>query len=84
MRTVIAGVVVLVASYLPLLVVGTLDPTSNPVGLGLLTVTGTIVALLLFAVAAIRGIWRGVTVANVLGLCGVLFLLFGIFDIVGP
>jgi hypothetical protein len=36
MRFVIAAAIVFAASFLPLYIVGMLDPTSNPIGLGLL------------------------------------------------
>jgi hypothetical protein len=41
-----------------LLVVGLLDPSANPIGLGLLSMAGTFVALLLLAIATARAVWR--------------------------
>lgn len=60
MRLVIAALAVLILSFVPLLVVGFLDPSANPIGLGLLSVAGTFVALLLLALAMARAVWRWV------------------------
>jgi hypothetical protein len=60
MRLVVVAIAVLILSFMPLLVVGTLDPSANPIGLGLLSVAGTYIALLLLVVAAARGLWRWV------------------------
>jgi hypothetical protein len=49
---------VLVLGYAPLLVVGTLDPASNPIGLGLLSVAASLLAAVLIVTAALRGLWR--------------------------
>jgi hypothetical protein len=58
LRLALVAVAVLVASFVPLLVVGFLDPAANPVGLGLLSIAGTFVALLLLAIAVLRAAWR--------------------------
>jgi hypothetical protein len=58
MRLVYLAVVVLAASYAPLLVVGALDPTANPIGLGLLAVLGTAVAALVLGWAGLCALWR--------------------------
>lgn len=44
-----AGLVILVASWLPLFAVGLADPTANPVGLGLLGWGGSVIGLLVTA-----------------------------------
>ena len=52
----------LVLCWLPLFVVGTLDPTSNPIGLGLLATVGSsfVIAVAAFAVVgkAVFALWR--------------------------
>jgi hypothetical protein len=58
MRLVVAAIAVLILSFVPLLVVGLLDPSANPIGLGLLSMAGTFVALLLLAIATARAVWR--------------------------
>jgi hypothetical protein len=58
MRLVYAALVVLLASYAPLLAIGFMDPSANPIGLGLLAVAGTAAAVLLIVCAALRAIWR--------------------------
>lgn len=58
MRLVLAAIVVMLVSWGPLFVVGTLDPTANPVGLGLLGLAGTCVATALLAAAVILAIWK--------------------------
>jgi Na+(H+)/acetate symporter ActP len=58
MRLVALAVVVLVAGFVPLIIVGLMDREANPIGLGLLSVLGTLVAALLLAFAALRGLWR--------------------------
>jgi hypothetical protein len=60
MRLVVAAIAVLILSFVPLLVVGFLDPSANPIGLGLLSVAGTFIALLLLAIAVALGLWRWV------------------------
>jgi hypothetical protein len=44
------GLFLLVASWVPLLVVGLLHPDSNPIGLGLLAWAGSLVGLILAAI----------------------------------
>jgi hypothetical protein len=58
MRLIYLALLVLVASYAPLIVVGTLDPSANPIGLGLLAMLGTAVAASLAAWAVLRAILR--------------------------
>lgn len=58
MRLVCAALILLALTTAPLLVVGLLDPTANPVGLGLLFVLGAPVALVLLAVAGLRAFWQ--------------------------
>ena len=58
MRLAALAVILLVASFVPLIVVGLIDPDANPIGLGLLSVLGTLVAGLLLAFAALRALWR--------------------------
>jgi hypothetical protein len=58
MRLATAALIVLAASWLPLIVVGLADPAANPIGLGLLALAGTVVAAGLLAVAALLGLWR--------------------------
>ena len=58
MRLAYAALAVLALSFAPLLIVAALDPSSNPVGLGLLSVAGTFAAAVLLACAAVRGLWR--------------------------
>jgi hypothetical protein len=57
-RLVRAAVVILVLSFAPLVAVGLLDPSANPIGLGLLSVVGTLVAAAVLAFAALRVVWR--------------------------
>lgn len=54
MRVVYVALAVLAASYAPLLVVGMLDPTANPIGLGLLAMAGTALAAVLLVWACVR------------------------------
>ena len=44
------GLLILVASWVPLLVVGLLDPSSNPVGLGLLAWGGSLIGIIVAAI----------------------------------
>ena len=44
---------ILVAGFLPLFIVGTLDPDSNPIGLGLLFVASQFIAGVVFAVGLV-------------------------------
>ena len=57
------GLLILVASWVPLLVVGMLHPDSNPIGLGLLAWTGSLVGIIVAAIGlllwAIRSAWSG-------------------------
>jgi hypothetical protein len=48
----------IVLSLLPLLFVGLLDPTANPVGLGLLWVAGSALGIGLYFLAVLLWIWR--------------------------
>jgi hypothetical protein len=47
------GLLILVASWVPLLAVGLLNPKSNPIGLGLLAWAGSLVGIVVAAVGAI-------------------------------
>jgi hypothetical protein len=57
MRLVILALLLPVLAAAPLLVVGLLDPTANPVGLGLLFMAAVAIAPVLLLVAAVRAIW---------------------------
>jgi predicted membrane channel-forming protein YqfA (hemolysin III family) len=54
MRLVGIAALVLIASYVPLILVGLADPDANPIGLGLLSLAGTLVAagIVVFAIVA--------------------------------
>ena len=58
MRLVYAALAAVALTWSPLLVVGALDPTANPIGLGLLSLAGTALAVLLLLAAALAAIWR--------------------------
>jgi hypothetical protein len=58
MRLVGIAMLLMVASYVPLLIVGMLDPDSNPIGLGLLAMLGTAIAALIFGFALLRAVLR--------------------------
>jgi hypothetical protein len=58
MRFIIAAAIVFAASFLPLYIVGTLDPTSNPIGLGLLFLAGSSLAGILAIVGSVQIVWR--------------------------
>ena len=58
MRLVIAALLVPVLAAIPLLVVGALDPTANPIGLGLLFMAASAVAPVLLAFVLLRALWR--------------------------
>lgn len=58
MRLMIIAVLLLVGSFLPLFIVGTLDPDSNPIGLGLLWMAGSAVAIVLFLIGLVMAIWK--------------------------
>jgi hypothetical protein len=58
MRLVGIAMLLMVASYVPLLIVGMLDPDSNPIGLGLLAMLGTAIAALIFGFALLRAVQR--------------------------
>ena len=47
------GLLLLVASWVPLLVVGFLNPKSNPIGLGLLAWAGSVVGIVVAAVGLV-------------------------------
>jgi hypothetical protein len=53
-----AGLAIAVLSWLPLLVIGTLDPTVNPVGAGLLAWAGSLLGVVIAAVGLIRSLLR--------------------------
>ncbi len=53
-----AGLVILVASWLPLFAVGLADPTANPVGLGLLGWGGSVIGLLVTAAGLVTATFR--------------------------
>jgi hypothetical protein len=48
------GLLILVASWVPLLVVGILHPDSNPIGLGLLAWGGSLVGIIVVAIGVLR------------------------------
>jgi len=48
------GLLILVASWVPLLVVGLSNPNSNPIGLGLLAWTGSLVGIGVVLIGLIR------------------------------
>ena len=58
MRLVYAALAAVALTWSPLFVVGALDPTANPIGLGLLSLAGTTLAVLLLLAAALGAIWR--------------------------
>jgi hypothetical protein len=58
MRLVAIALLLPVVAALPLLVVGWLDPTANPVGLGLLFMAASAAAPILLVVAVLRLLWR--------------------------
>jgi hypothetical protein len=58
MRLFVTGLLVLVGSWLPLMIVGLGDPAANPIGLGLLGMLGTAVATGLLGVATVRRLRR--------------------------
>jgi hypothetical protein len=58
MRLVIAALLLPIAAALPLLVVGTLDPAANPIGLGLLFMAASAAAPFLLGFAILRLLWR--------------------------
>lgn len=61
MRFIIAAAVILAASWVPLLIVGLLDPTSNPIGLGLLGMAGTFIAAMLGGFHFLLRLWHWMT-----------------------
>ncbi len=61
MRFVIAAAIVFASSFLPLYIVGMLDPTSNPIGLGLLFLAGSSLAGILAVVGAVLIVWRKIS-----------------------
>lgn len=58
MRFIIAAAIVFAASFLPLYIVGTLDPTSNPIGLGLLFMAGLSLASILAVIGIVQILWQ--------------------------
>ena len=58
MRLVVIALLLPVAAAVPLFVVGTLDPTANPIGLGLLFMAASALAPFLLAFALLRRLWR--------------------------
>ena len=57
MRLVHAATALIVLSLLPLLLVVLLDPSANPIGLGLLWIAGSAAGAILYALAALRWLW---------------------------
>ena len=58
MRLVYAATTVILVSFLPLLFAGLLDPSANPIGLGLLWLAGSALGIGLYVLAALLWIWR--------------------------
>jgi hypothetical protein len=58
MRLVGIAMLLMVASYVPLLIVSMLDPHSNPIGPGLLAMLGTVIAAPIFGFAVLRAVQR--------------------------
>ncbi|HET9067045.1 MAG TPA: hypothetical protein VFN28_00275 [Amaricoccus sp.] len=58
MRLVLTALLLPVVAAAPLFMVGTLDPTANPVGLGLLFMAAAAAAPFLLAFALLRLLWR--------------------------
>jgi hypothetical protein len=53
-----AGLAIIVLAWLPLLAVGMLDPTANPIGPGLLAWAGSLFGLVVAAIGVIRALMR--------------------------
>ena len=58
MRFILAAAIVFAGSVLPLYIVGTLDPTANPIGLGLLFLAGSSLAGILAVIGVVLVLWR--------------------------
>lgn len=58
MRFIIAAGIVFAVGFLPLYVVGALDPASNPIGLGLLFLAGASLAGILAVIGIVQILWR--------------------------
>ena len=58
MRLVYAALIMLAVSTAPLLIVGLLDPTANPIGLGLLFMAGSFVATVLLVLGLLLAAWQ--------------------------
>ena len=58
MRLVHAATTLIILSLLPVLLVVLLDPTANPIGLGLLWLAGSALGIGLYLLAALLWIWR--------------------------
>jgi hypothetical protein len=52
------GVLILAGAWLPLVAVGLVDPTSNPIGLGLLGMAGSLIGGVLFALGLLGSFFR--------------------------
>jgi hypothetical protein len=52
------GVLILAGAWLPLVAVSLVDPTSNPIGLGLLGTTGSLVGGVLFVLGLLGSFFR--------------------------
>ena len=53
-----AGLAITFLSWLPLMVIGALDPTANPIGAGLLAWVGTVLGLIVAGFGLIRSLIR--------------------------
>jgi hypothetical protein len=53
-----AGLIILVASWVPLFAVGLLMPSSNPIGLGLLAWGGSLIGLIVTAIGLVVAVVR--------------------------
>lgn len=53
------GIVILVGSWAPLVAVGLTDPASNPIGLGLLAMGGSLAGVALIVVGLLSTLFRG-------------------------
>lgn len=52
------GVLILAGAWLPLVAVSLVDPTSNPIGLGLLGMAGSLVGGVLFVLGLLGSFFR--------------------------
>jgi hypothetical protein len=53
-----AATALILLSLLPLLIAALLDPSANPIGLGLLWLAGSTIGLGLYVLAALLWLWR--------------------------